>query len=109
MIGQAKYGVSLAAWWIGTLPGKAVSALGNLGGTLYHAGATLLKGFINGIKDAIPSLNSVLDGITGLIPIHKGPPERDARLLRPAGRLIMGGLMAGISDRCRTSSGSWRP
>jgi phage-related protein len=98
MITAAKNGVASAVWWVGTLPDRAVSALGDLSGLLYNAGSSLMSGFIQGVKDMIHPLTDVLNGITSMIPIHKGPPSKDAVLLRPAGRLIMGGLVDGIED-----------
>jgi hypothetical protein len=43
-------------------------------------------------------VKSILGSVTNLIPDWKGPAERDAVLLRPAGGLIMGGLVDGIED-----------
>jgi hypothetical protein len=53
---------------------------------------------IDGIGEKISDLKDALGGITSLIPDWKGPADRDAALLRPNGRLIMGGLMDGIGS-----------
>ncbi|MFE9645321.1 hypothetical protein ACFYO0_14630 [Streptomyces sp. NPDC006365] len=82
-----------------SLPGRARSALGSLGGILASAGRSLIQGFINGIKDKIPSVRSVLGGITSSLPDLKGPEDVDKRILRPAGRLVIGGFMSGIADQ----------
>jgi phage-related minor tail protein len=37
--------------WVGGLPGRIVSAIGNLGSTLWSAGTDLINGLIRGIKD----------------------------------------------------------
>jgi hypothetical protein len=65
---------------IKSLPGKAVDALGNLGAVLFHAGASLLQGFINGIASKIPSLADIgrmaVHAVTDLLPgspAKKGP------------------------------------
>lgn len=84
--------------FLGSIPRRVLSAIGDLGSTLLNAGRELIEGLISGVRDAIPGLSSVLDGVSSLIPSWKGPPERDAVLLRPNGRLIMGGLIRGIQD-----------
>lgn len=81
------------------IPGKVVSALGNLGSLLYNAGRNLIQGLINGVTSMISSLTSKLSFITNLIPDWKGPEDKDRRLLIPAGRAIMQGLGAGIDSQ----------
>jgi hypothetical protein len=62
------------------LPGKAADALGNLGSALFHAGASLLQGFINGIASKVPNLSDLMrtvvhaatDWLPGS-PAKKGP------------------------------------
>lgn len=81
---------------VASLPGKAVAALGNVGTILAAAGRQLIQGFIDGIRSHIPTLDSVLSGITSRVPEKKGPPEKDRVLLEPAGRLVMRGFMRGI-------------
>jgi hypothetical protein len=78
------------------LPGRAQSALGNLGGVLWRAGLDLINGLINGILGAIPGLESTLGWVTSIIPDWKGPLDHDRRLLMPAGEAIMSGLIRGI-------------
>lgn len=81
---------------VSELPGKITGALGDLGSLLWSAGADLIGGLISGITSKIGELTSTLGGITDLIPDWKGPPDRDARLLEPSGRLIMQGLGRGL-------------
>lgn len=78
------------------LPGRITSALGNLNGLLWNAGVSLIGGLTNGIRAAIPGLQSLLGWVTNQIPAWKGPPVRDRDLLKPAGRDIMGGLIGSI-------------
>jgi hypothetical protein len=78
------------------LGAKVVSAVGNLNHLLWQAGIDIITGLIGGITSMIGSLTSKLGSITKLIPIHKGPRQRDARLLLGAGTAIMGGLIGGI-------------
>lgn len=94
--GMVRSGLSQAIDWISGLPGRAVNALGNLGSLLWNAGSSIVRGLINGIKSAIPSVQSVLSGLTGMIPDWKGPKRRDATLLTPAGKTLIKGLVAGI-------------
>lgn len=92
-------GISTALFMLGQLPGLAANAVGSLSGTLWNAGVHLISGLIGGIRAMIPSLTDLLGWISDIIPFKKGPPARDAVMLRPAGRLIMGGLMNGIGDQ----------
>jgi hypothetical protein len=79
------------------LPGKIVSALGNLGSLLKDAGSKIIGGLIDGITGSVGALKDKLGSVTKLIPDWKGPAKRDAKLLVPAGRLIMRGLVDGLS------------
>jgi hypothetical protein len=89
MVGQA---ISVIA----SLPGRAASALGSLGGRLYSAGASLIRGFIDGVRSQIGPLESLLNSISNAIPSWKGPPARDATMLEPAGRSVIRGFMRGV-------------
>ncbi|MGY4903320.1 phage tail protein [Streptomyces sp. 900116325] len=81
---------------VAELPGKARAALGDLSRLLATAGAALVAGFVSGIRSAIPSVTSVLAGLTNMIPKWKGPKKKDATLLTPAGKLIIKSLVDGI-------------
>jgi len=85
------------------LPGKAADALGNLGSTLFHAGASLVQGLINGIASKIPSLSDLMhvvvhaatDWLPGS-PAKKGPLSGSGySLLR--GQRMMAEFAKGIS------------
>lgn len=80
------------------LPDKINAALGNLGGLLKSAGASLIRGLIAGIEDAVPGLRGTLGWVTSMIPSWKGPYDKDKKLLQPAGLALMTGLRAGIAD-----------
>jgi TP901 family phage tail tape measure protein len=80
-----------------TLGSKAVSAVGNMGSKLFNAGADLIQGFINGIGSKIGSVKSKLGDLTGKLTSWKGPPEKDRKILTPAGQLLMEGLVDGIT------------
>ncbi|MFD7066071.1 hypothetical protein ACFV97_02420 [Streptomyces sp. NPDC059913] len=81
---------------IAELPGQARAALGNLGGVLVSAGASLISGLIAGIESKIGAVRSKLQQLTGMIPDWKGPKRKDATLLTPAGKLLIKGLIDGI-------------
>lgn len=64
--------ISEAVAFIKGLPGKALSALGNLAGRLVSTGRDFIQGFINGIKDAAGRLVSAVTGaVTGAIDAAK--------------------------------------
>lgn len=65
---------------------------------LLSAGRRIIQGFIAGIRQAIPGVKQVLQGLTFLIPTWKGPGDVDARLLVENGELIMQGLNAGLIE-----------
>lgn len=93
-----------AAWHM--LPGKIQEIgmaipgmLGNVTDWLVNVGWDLIRGLVNGITAAANTiLQSTLEWVTSKIPSWKGPADKDAVLLYPTGRLIIGGLAAGISD-----------
>lgn len=84
------------------LPGKLVSALGNLGGLLLSAGKSLIQGLINGIQSKVSEVTGLLNHLTDLISQAKGPPEKDKVLLTPHGQWIMQSLINGIDKMIPT-------
>lgn len=87
--------------FIKELPGKAVAALAGIGSALVNAGSELIGGFIRGIQSKIPDLTGTLSSITSKLPDWKGPADRDATILEPAGRLVMAGFGRGIAEGTR--------
>ena len=82
---------------IGRLPSAARAALGDLSGVLSGAGASLISGFVAGIRSNIDSVRSTLQGLTGKLTDWKGPKQKDAKILTPAGRLLIEGFIKGIN------------
>lgn len=80
------------------LPGKILSALGDLGHVLWNAGLKIIEGFLGGLEQKWTDVKNFVGGIAGWIGAHKGPISYDATLLRPHGRVIMGGLVGGLED-----------
>jgi TP901 family phage tail tape measure protein len=89
-------GVNNAWETVRSLPGKIIDALSHI--DLFGIGARILGSLIDGIKSKIGELASLLGKITDMIPIKKGPPEKDKKLLVENGQLIMEGLVAGLTD-----------
>lgn len=85
--------------WFQSLPGRIISALGNLGNLLVNAGENIIIGLINGISNEIGNLEGYLNDITSWITSWKGPPEKDKTLLQGAGESIMQGLINGMESK----------
>lgn len=100
-----KQKIGQALGFIKDIPGKAKSALGNLSGTLIHAGEQLISGLITGIghkmEQAVQKVRDGLNKIKGLLPgspIKWGPLKswNNTGPKGPGGRLV--GLLAdGVS------------
>ncbi|NUP48061.1 MAG: phage tail tape measure protein [Catenulispora sp.] len=76
-----------------------LNATSGFGTLLWDAGRSVIHGFVGGIKSAFGSVKSALGDLTSMIPNLKGPPARDALLLRPNGRLVISGFLDGIADQ----------
>ncbi|MFF4528184.1 hypothetical protein ACFY1P_02830 [Streptomyces sp. NPDC001407] len=94
----AKDGVVSTVNAVKELPGKARSALSNIGSTLLDAGKKLIQGFVNGIKGMFGSVKSTLSDLTSKLTDWKGPAPKDAVLLYDAGKLIIKGLIKGLES-----------
>lgn len=84
---------------IGEIAGKVTKAVASFGKLLVKAGKAIIQGLIDGIRAMFGKLGTTLSDLTSWIKSHKGPPERDAVLLRPAGQAIIDGLISGIEQR----------
>ena len=93
--GATQKGAEVLDWFAG-LPGRILSALGDLGGLLVGAGRSVIDGFLDGMKSAWGAVTDFVGGIADWIAEHKGPIEYDRRLLVPHGMAIMRGLGSGI-------------
>ena len=93
--GATQKGAEVVDWFAG-LPGRILSALGDLGGLLVGAGRSVIDGFLSGLKGAWDGVTGIVGGIADWIASHKGPIEYDRRLLVPHGRAIMAGLGEGL-------------
>lgn len=85
--------------WIRGLPGRILSALGNLGSLLLGAGGRVIQGFLDGIQRGFDRVRSKLRELTNLLPDWKGPARVDASILYDSGGLVAGGFEQGFVDR----------
>jgi hypothetical protein len=92
-------GIVAAVNWFNGLPGRVVSALGNLGSILWNAGSQLIQGFINGIVSEFNSVQSTLSSLTNWLTSWKGPPSKDKTLLYSSGQMIIDGFVNGLESR----------
>jgi hypothetical protein len=98
-MGAARSVLEASQWIIDTvasLPGRILSALGNIGNLLWSAGSNLIGGFINGIVSRFNEVRSWLNSLTSMLPSWKGPMTVDAKLLVDNGQAIMESLVQGF-------------
>lgn len=60
MVARIRFGLNDAVGVVRSLPGRARSALGNLGGVLVASGRSLMQGFINGIRSMFGAIASAV-------------------------------------------------
>ena len=82
--------------WFKGLPGRILGAIGNVGSILVNAGASIINGFLNGLKSAWNNVTGWISGIGDWIADHKGPISYDRKLLIPHGKAIMSGFAQGL-------------
>lgn len=97
--------VNEAVSFVASIPGRVVSAIGNLGGLLFNAGRSLLEGFLNGMKAMFntvvgwaSSAMSTLRGLWPFSPAKWGPFSGRGWTLY-SGRAIMEDFAKGIDQR----------
>lgn len=65
----------------------------------WNIATSIMAGFLKGILSGFDPIRSAFRTLTDKLTSWKGPPARDARLLTPAGKSIMGGLIDGIQSQ----------
>lgn len=98
----------VVGWFMG-IPNAICGIFAGAGAWLWNAGASIIKGLLNGLKSAFEHVKSFVSGIGDWIVKHKGPLSYDKVMLKPAGRAIMQGfdksLRQGWKDVQRTVNG----
>ncbi|MEU1908103.1 phage tail protein [Streptomyces hygroscopicus] len=91
--------------WVKGLPGRAKAALGDLGSKLWNSGASLIKGFIGGIKsmagrvaDAVGGVLSKARNLLPFSPAKEGPFSGKGWTLY-SGRSLIEGFATGVAQR----------
>lgn len=91
--------------WVRGIPGRVKSALGSIGSLLWNAGASLIQGFINGIKSKLSSVRNAASSIVSAArdffpfsPAKEGPFSGRGYTLY-SGRALIQGFQSGISDQ----------
>jgi TP901 family phage tail tape measure protein len=75
-----------------------ISSFANLPSELYNIGKNMILGLAQGMQAQLGGLKNFLGNITNSILQWKGPPAKDAKLLRNAGKLVLGGFVHGLND-----------
>lgn len=99
MVNAVKNGIAGVMKWVQGLGQKILAAIGNLAGILTAPGRAIMDGFLNGIKAGFGAVKNFVGGIASWIAEHKGPKSKDLKLLVPAGKWIMTGLLEGLDSQ----------
>lgn len=99
MVNAVKKGVNQVVNFAKGIGGRLKKAIGNLGSILLGPGKAIMDGFLRGIKGGFNSVKKFVSGIADWIAEHKGPKAKDLKLLVPAGKWIMTGLLEGLDSQ----------
>jgi phage-related protein len=96
MISGLKVAWTTAATWLRGRPGAVTSAIGGVSKLLASKGRDIINGLWGGMKSVWGDLTKWVSGIAKWIKDHKGPISLDRKLLTPAGKALMHGLLKGL-------------
>ncbi|MEU5769794.1 hypothetical protein ABZ782_28155 [Streptomyces asoensis] len=91
--------------WVRGIPGRVTSAMGNMGHLLYNSGASLINGFINGIKAKIGQVrnaaSSVVSAARDFFPFSpaKEGPFSGTGYTSYSGEALVSGFQQGITSQ----------
>lgn len=98
-------GFNAAVDFVHSIPGRILSALGDLGGMLLRAGASIIQGLVDGIKSKIGAVTGAIGGVLSAArnllpfsPAKEGPFSGKGWTLY-SGRSISEALAQGIEDK----------
>lgn len=91
-----------------SIPGRIIGFFADAGTWLFDAGKQIITGLWDGIKAVWHDLTGWIGSVGGWLAKLKGPLPRDAKLLQPHGRAIMGGLEEGLRYGLRSVEGLMR-
>jgi tape measure domain-containing protein len=82
-----------------TVKDTITNVFSNAGSWLSDAGRKVVQGLIDGLGAMFQKVKDKLASLTSFLPSWKGPPKKDATLLRDAGKLIIGGFIDGLESQ----------
>lgn len=85
--------------YVGKVPGKITSALGDVKDLLSDAGKAIMQSLYDGLLEKWGDVKDFVGGIAGWMKDNKGPIDYDRKLLGPAGRAIMEGFRDGLIEK----------
>ncbi len=112
LVGAVAGKISSMISFVTSIPGRIMSAVGNLGGLLYNAGANIIQGLINGISSMIGRLTGAVGNavqkIRDFLPFSpaKVGPLSGSGAPEASGRKIATGIADGIMAEQSTITGA---
>lgn len=85
--------------FVSSIPDQIIGFLSGI--DLFSIGASVLQGFLDGLKSIWSNITGFIGDIAAWILEHKGPIQKDRKLLIPAGKAIMRGLSQGLRETFR--------
>lgn len=87
---------SIGSWASSHIKSPLAKPFSSAGSWLKSKGSDVINGFLDGLKAPWKDVQKWVSGVTTWIKKHKGPISLDRKLLVPAGKALMGGLLKGL-------------